>query len=183
MLSYLILQTTILLDEWIVWGGAIFSVLFMLLVIAVYIDSLHWLYYKKVNFKIGDIEVTYWYKWKLFTSKGSPYFIWRKVKLENHVTKMKQEQVLDPVSEQGHVLYFYFDHNYKTHTGMLFDALAIRDSDISMGFDIYSLDYLGSHYVYERREQSTEYLGMIEGGKFFKTEGMFRNVASKELNY
>ena len=57
MLSYLILQTTIQIDERIVWGGAVFSVLFMLLVIAVYIDSLHWLYYRRVNFKIGDIEV------------------------------------------------------------------------------------------------------------------------------
>ena len=97
--------------------------------------------------------------------------------------KTESEHILDPVSEKGHILYFYFDHNYETHTGMLFDALVVRDSDISMGFDVYSLDYLGRHYVYERRQDQTEYLGMIERGKFYKTEGMFRNVESRELNY
>lgn len=96
---------------------------------------------------------------------------------------MEAEYVLDPVSENGHVLYFYIDHNYQTHTGMLFDALVVRDSDISMGFDLYSLDNLGRHYVYERREEHTEYVGMIESGAFYKSEGMFRNVESKELNY
>ena len=96
---------------------------------------------------------------------------------------MTTEYIMDPVSEKGHILYFYFDHNYETYTGMLFDALVVRDSDVSMGFDIYSLDYLGKYYVYERREKETEYLGMIERGVFYESEGQFRNVKSRELNY
>ncbi|MFY0627278.1 MAG: hypothetical protein JXR07_13340 [Reichenbachiella sp.] len=159
-----------------------FSV-FMLISIAFYIDSLNLFYYRKVTFMIDDVEVTYWYKWKLFTGRKSPFFIWRKIKMVNHMTNMTMERVIEPVSENGHVLYFYIDHNYKTHTGMLFDALVIRDADVSMGFDLYSLDYLENHYVYERREDETEYMGMIERGKFYKSEGMFRNVKSKELNY
>lgn len=183
MISLLLLDGTVTLDERLIWGGIAFFSLFFLGVVAAYIDSLNLFYYRKVFFKVGDIELTYWYKWKLFTSKGSPFFIWRKLKMKNTVTDMESEYILDPVSEQGHILYFYFDHNYETHTGMLFDALVVRDSDISMGFDVYSLDYLGRHYVYERREEKTEYLGMIERGKFYKTEGMFRNVQSRELNY
>lgn len=179
----ILLNETITLDERIIWAGFIFFGLFLLGVVAAYIDSLNLFYYRKVNFRIDDIEITYWYKWKLFTSKGSPFFIWRKMKMKNHVTNMESEYILDPVSEKGHILYFYFDHNYETHTGMLFDAMVVRDTDISMGFDVYSLDYLGRHYVYERREEETEYLGMIERGQFYESEGMFRNVESRELNY
>lgn len=171
------------LDSNLFIGSFIFMFIFLLLVVVVYIDSLHFLYYRKVEFVVGDIQVTYWYKWKWFTSRASPYFIWRKLKLHNTSTGMKSEYVLDPVREKGHILYFYFDHNYATYTGMLFDALVIRDADISMGFDVYSLDHLGKYYVYERRLENTEYLGMIEGGEFFKSEGMFRNVDSNELNY
>jgi hypothetical protein len=175
--------TSILTQNNIYIGGLIFIAVFMVLVVAVYIDSLNFLYYRKVEFKVGDIDVVYWYKWKWFTSSASPYFIWRKIKLSNSSTNMKCEYILDPVREKGHILYFYFDHNYKTHTGMLFDALVIRDSDISMGFDVYSLDQLGKHYVYERRTEKTEYLGMIERGEFYESDGMFRSVDSSELNY
>jgi len=175
---------TSILDNpnWLV-GGSIFFGISLLGILAYYLDSLNLFYYRKVNFRVGDIEVTYWYKWKLFASKGSPYFIWRKIKFENADTKMTSEYIMDPVSEKGHILYFYFDHNYETHTGMLFDALVVRDTDVSMGFDIYSLDYLGKYYVYERREEQTEYLGMIERGQFYESEGDFRNVKSRELNY
>lgn len=183
MSQFILLYETVNLDERLMWGGIIFFLLFFLGVVAEYIDSLNLFYYRKVFFKVGDIEITYWYKWKLFTSKGSPFFIWRKMKMKNTMMGTESEHILDPVSEKGHILYFYFDHNYETHTGMLFDALVVRDSDISMGFDVYSLDYLGTHYVYEKREEKTEYLGMIERGKFYKTEGMFRNVESRELNY
>lgn len=170
-------------SEGLLIGIFIFFSVFMLGSIAFYIDSLNLFYYRKVKFKIEEVDVTYYYKWKLFTSKGSPFFIWRKIKFENHDTKMVSEHIIDPVSEEGHVLYFYLDHNYKTYSGMLFDAIVIRDSDVSMGFDMYSLDYLDKHYVYERREGETEYFGMIERGEFYKSEGMFRNVISKELNY
>ncbi|MEP2025577.1 MAG: hypothetical protein ABJH98_06510 [Reichenbachiella sp.] len=183
MISLILINGTATLDERLIWGGIIFFTLFFLGVVAAYIDSLNLFYYRKVFFKVGDLEITYWYKWKLFTSKGSPFFIWRKMKMKNTMMGTESEHILDPVSEKGHILYFYFDHNYETHTNMLFDALVVRDSDISMGFDVYSLDYLGTHYVYERREEKTEYLGMIERGKFYKTEGMFRNVESRELNY
>lgn len=171
------------MPEGVIIGLTVFFSVFMLATIAYYIDSLNLFYYRKVNFRFDDLEVTYWYKWKLFTSKGSPFFIWRKIKFENHTTKQVSEHIIDPVSEKGHILYFYIDHNYTTHTGMLFDAIVIRDTDVSMGFDLYSLDYLGKHYVYERREDQTEYIGMIERGVFYKSEGMFRNVESRELNY
>ena len=164
-------------------GVVSFGGLFIVFSIVYYIDSLNRFYYRKVYFEFDDIEVRYWYKWKLFTSKGSPFFIWRKIKFHNKSTKQKSEHIIDPVSEQGHVLYFYLDHNYTTHTGMLFDAIVIRDTDVSMGFDLYSLDYLGKNYVYEKREDQTEYIGMIERGIFYKSEGMFRNVESRELNY
>ncbi|MBU2913793.1 MULTISPECIES: hypothetical protein [Reichenbachiella] len=164
-------------------GGLVFFLLIGLILVAYYIDSLNLFYYRKVNFRYEDIEVTYWYKWKLLTSKGSPYFIWRKIRFENHSTKMITEHEIDPVSEEGHILYFYLDQNYQTHTGMLFDVLVVRDSDVSMGFDVYSLDYLDKAYVYERRVGETEYIGMVERGKFYESEGMFRNVQSKELNY
>ena len=170
-------------DSIIIPGALIFGGLFMLFTIAYYIDSLNIFYYRKVFFDFDDVEVTYWYKWKLFTSKGSPFFIWRKIKLYNKTTQQRAEHIIDPVSEQGHILYFYLDHNYTTHTGMLFDAIVIRDTDVSMGFDLYSMDYLGKNYVYERREDQTEYIGMIERGIFYKSEGMFRNVESRELNY
>lgn len=183
MIPSILLNGTVTLDERLIWVGIIFFSLFFVGVVLAYIDSLNLFYYRKVFFKVEDIEITYWYKWKLFTSKGSPFFIWRKLKIKNTLMKTESEHILDPVSEKGHILYFYFDHNYETHTGMLFDALVVRDSDISMGFDVYSLDYLGRHYVYERRQDQTEYLGMIERGKFYKTEGMFRNVESRELNY
>ncbi len=171
------------ISEGVLIGVFIFFSLFMVGTILYYIDSLNLFYYRKVVFKIEEVEVIYQYKWKLFTSKDSPFFIWRKIKFINHETKMEAEHIIDPVSEQGHIMYIYLDHNYKTYTGMLFDAIVIRDSDVSMGFDLYSLDYLGKHYVYERREDQTEYIGMIERGKFYKSEGMFRNVKSKELNY
>lgn len=171
------------LSEPVVIIGVIFFLLSMILVVAYYVDSLNLFYYRKVHFRFQEVEVTYWYKWKLFTSKGSPYFIWRKIRFKNHETKMELEHIIDPVCEQGHILYVYLDHNYETHTGMLFDAIVIRDSDVSMGFDLYSLDYLGKDYVYERREGDTEYVGMIERGKFYESEGMFRNVESRELNY
>lgn len=167
----------------VIIGFSIFFFLFIVGTIAYYLDSLNLWYYRKVKFEFEDIEVTYWYKWKLLIDKGSPFFIWRKVKFVNKSTNMSVEHIIDPVSEEGHILYFYIDHNYTTHTGMLFDAIVIRDSDVSMGFDLYSLDYLGKHYVYERREDQTEYIGMIERGKFYKSEGMFRNVKSRELNY
>lgn len=167
----------------IVVAGSILLFVVVLIVAVYYVDSLRNVYYRKVNFRFEDIEVTYWYKWKLLASKGSPYFIWRKVKMHNHTTKQSSEYVIDPVSESGHILYFYLDHNYKTNAGMLFDAIVIRDSDISMGFDVYSLDYLGKQYVYEKREEETEYIGMIESGKFYVSEGMFRNIESRELNY
>lgn len=183
MYNSLLLDGTITLDEKIVWVGSVFFIILLAGVLFAYIDSHNIFYYRKVNFKVYDIEVTYWYKWKLLASKSSPFFIWRKVKMKNHLTNMTCEYTLDPVREKGHILYFYFDHNYETHTGMLFDALVIRDSDISMGFDVYSLDYLRRHYVYERREGKTEFLGMIERGKFYQSDGMFRNVESKELNY
>ncbi len=99
------------------------------------------------------------------------------------MTNQESEHIMQPVSEKEHILYFYLDNNYKTYTGVLFDAVVVRDADVSMGFDLYSTDYLGKNYVYERRKESTEYLGMIERGKFYKTEGMYRNVNSKELNY
>ncbi|UXP31893.1 hypothetical protein N6H18_16225 [Reichenbachiella agarivorans] len=164
-------------------SGMVFFLVMILLAAAYYIDSLNLFYYRKVKFRFEDVEVTYWYKWKIFASKGSPFFIWRKIKFENFSTRMISEHVIDPVSEKGHILYFYLDHNYHTHTGMLFDAIVVRDADISMGFDLYSLDYLGRQYVYEKREGETEYLGMIEAGKFYESEGMFRNVESRELNY
>ncbi len=172
-----------MIAEEFIMGVIIMCGVFMLCAIAYFIDSLNLFYYRKVKFEFEDVEVTYLYKWKLFTSKGSPFFIWRKVKFYNKTTDMKAEYVIDPVSEQGHILYFYLDHNYTTHTGLLFDAIVIRDTDVSMGFDLYSLDYLGKHYVYEKREDQTEYIGMIERGVFYKSEGMFRNVESKELNY
>ncbi|PIB35835.1 hypothetical protein BFP72_10745 [Reichenbachiella sp. 5M10] len=164
-------------------AGAVFSALFLLAIVAYYIDSLNLFYYRKVNFRFEDIEVTYFYKWKLLTSKGNPYFIWRKIRFQNHSTGMGAEYVMDPVCEKGHIVYIYLDQNYRTHTGMLFDVIAVRDSDVSMGFDLYSLDELGKHYVYARRDGETEYIGMIERGKFYESEGMFRNVESKELNY
>ncbi|MGL1887752.1 MAG: hypothetical protein OCD76_14645 [Reichenbachiella sp.] len=166
-----------------IFGGLGVLLIFTFVFVAYYLDSLNYFYYKKVNFKFDDLEITYWYKWKLLASKGSPFFIWRKVKIVNHSTNQESEHEIDPVSENGHVLYFYIDHNYKTSTGMLFDAIVIRDSDVSMGFDLYSTDYLGKQYVYEKREESTEYMGMIEQGIFYKSEGMYRNVESKELNY
>lgn len=185
IVNFIILQTTTAnIDPATLWWiGLISAAMVGLLALVFYFDSLNKIYYRKVNFTVGDIEVTYWYKWKWFTSKGSPYFIWRKIKFENHEMKTSAEYPLDPVSEKGHILYFYFDHNYETQTGMLFDALVVRDTDISMGFDVYSLDYLGKHYVYEKRVENTEYLGMIERGKFYESEGWFRNVESKELNY
>ncbi|WP_221409104.1 hypothetical protein [Reichenbachiella versicolor] len=164
-------------------GSLIFFGLFMLCSVAYYIDSLHLFYYRKVNFRIDDLEISYWYKWKLFTSNSSPFFVWRKIKFKNHMTNQESEHIMQPVSEKEHILYFYLDNNYKTYTGVLFDAVVVRDADVSMGFDLYSTDYLGKNYVYERRKESTEYLGMIERGKFYKTEGMYRNVNSKELNY
>ena len=155
----------------------------MLGAVAYYIDSLHLFYYRKVMFEVEDLEVVYQYKWKLFTVKTSHFFIWRKIEFYNKLTKQRSVHEMLPVSEQGHILYFYLDHNYQTYTGMLFDAVVVRDEDISMGFDLYSTDYLGKNYVYERRADQTEYLGMIERGKFYKSEGMYRNVHSRELNY
>lgn len=161
----------------------VFFVLFTLGCLTYYIDSLLLFYYRKVRFRVDDLEITYSYKWKLFSMKSSHFFIWRKIKFKNHMTDQVAEYILQPVLEKDHVLYFYLDHNYETLTGMLFDAVVVRDADISMGFDLYSVDYLGKHYVYERREEVTEYLGMIERGEFYESEGMFRNVHSKELNY
>ncbi|MCV9385696.1 hypothetical protein [Reichenbachiella ulvae] len=171
------------LNEPVVIFGIVFFIIISIIILLYYIDSLNLFYYRKVKFTFENVDITYRYKWKLFTSKGSPYFIWRKIEFINHDTKMTSEHIIDPVSEEGHILYFYLDHNYKTHTGMLFDALVVRDADVSMGFDLYSLDYLGKDYVYERREGETEYIGMIERGKFYESEGMFRNVKSRELNY
>lgn len=150
--------------------------------LVLYIDSLNLFYYKKVELELGDLFITYWYKWSVFADPDDTNYTYRKVKIHDRKYDKKVEHILHPSTAKNNFLYFYWDKNYEISPMLYMNVLVLRDAVVSMGIDPVTLEYLDINYIFKRREE-TEYIGKIEEGEYIPSSGTFQTVESSELNY
>lgn len=150
--------------------------------IVLFVDSLNLFYYKKVEFELDDLIVTYWYKWSVFGDRDNTNYTYRKIKLYHKKYDKKIEHYLNPSTAKDNFLYFYWDKAFEISPMLYMNVLVIRDTAVSMGIDPVTLEYLDHQYIFQRREE-TEYIGKILEGEYIPSGGTFQEVESHEFNY